>query len=75
MEHEWRAHGTQICWIEVDAEKNSQEVLSTMNWIEDVILKNNVIFSGKWEVTHNHINCHLEDVIVMTFWYVLSERT
>ena len=26
VECEWRAHGTQICQIKVDAKKNSQEV-------------------------------------------------
>ena len=40
-EVKWRAHGTQIRWIEVDAEKNHQEVLSTTNQIEEAILKNN----------------------------------
>ena len=64
-ECEWRAHGTQICWIEADAEKNNQEVLLTTNCIEDVILKNNVIFSGKWEATHDHINCCLEEHLLL----------
>ena len=69
-EREWRAHGTQIHWIEADAKKHSQEVLSTTNRIEDMILKNNVIFSRKWEVTHNRINCHLEELLLLKNWVV-----
>ena len=64
-EWEWRAHGTQIRRIKVDAEKNSQEVLSTTNQIEDVILKNNMIFSGKWEVTHDWIDCRSEEHLLL----------
>ena len=56
MEREWRAHGTQICWIEADAEKNSTEVLLTTNWIEEAIMENNCIFSRKWEATHDRID-------------------
>ena len=37
----------------------------TTNQIEDMILKNNVIFSEKWEVTHNRINCHLEEHLLL----------
>ena len=33
----------------------------TTNVIQDAIEKNNVIFSEEWEVTHNCINCHLEE--------------
>ena len=62
---EWQAHGTQICWIEVDAEKNHQEVLTTTNGIQDVIKENNVIFTKKWEVMHNHINCRSEDILLL----------
>ena len=64
-EVEWRAHGTQICRIEADAEKNQQEVLTTTNVIQDVIEKNNVIFSKKWEVTHDRIDCRLEDILLL----------
>ena len=69
-EQEWRAHGTQIHWIEVDAEKNNQEVLATTNRIEDMILKNNVIFSKKWEATHDHIDCCLEEHPLLKNWVV-----
>ena len=34
----------------------------TTNTIEDAIQKNNVIFGKKWELTHDHINCHSEDI-------------
>ena len=64
-ECEWRAHGTQIRWIEGDAEKNCQEVLTTTNGIQDAIKKNNVIFSKKWEATHNHINRRLEETLLL----------
>ena len=69
-EQEWRAHGTQICQIKVDAEKNNQEVLSTTNWIEDVILKNNVIFFEKWEATHDHIDCRSEELHLLQAYVV-----
>ena len=58
---EWRAHTTQIRHIEANAEKHQQEVLTMTNMIQDAIEKNNVIFSEKWEVTHNRIDCHSED--------------
>ena len=64
-EVEWRAHTTQIHHIEADAEKHRQEVLTTTNTIEDAIQKNNVIFGEKWEMTHDHINCHLEDICLL----------
>ena len=32
-----------------------------MNQIEEVMMENNHIFSGKWEVTHNQINRRLEE--------------
>ena len=54
---EWRAHGTQIRRIKADTEKNRQEVLSTTNQIEEAILKNNRIFTKKWESTHARIDC------------------
>ena len=69
-EREWRAHGTQIRQIEVDAKKNSQEVLSTTNQIKDAILKNNVIFSGKWETTHDRIDCCSEEHLLLKNWVV-----
>ena len=56
-EVEWKAHGTQIRRIKANAEKNRQEVLSTTNQIEEVILKNNRIFTKKWESTHARIDC------------------
>ena len=52
---EWRAHGTQIRWIEADAEKNYQEVLMTTN----------VIFSKKWEAMHDRIDRRLEDILLL----------
>ena len=62
---EWRAHGTQICQIEVDTEKNQQEVLTTTNIIQDAIEKNNMIFSEKWETTHKHINRCSEEILLL----------
>ena len=56
MEVEWRAHGTQIHQIKVDTEKNSQEVLTMTNQIEEAVMKNNCIFTDKWESTHKQIN-------------------
>ena len=53
---------TQIRRIEADAEKHRQEVLTTTNVIQDAIKKNNVIFAGKWEMTHDHIDCHSEEL-------------
>ena len=61
-EVEWRAHTTQIRRIEANAEKHCQEVLTTTNTIKDAIQKNNVIFGEKWEMTHDHINRHSEDI-------------
>ena len=61
-EVEWRAHTTQIHCIKADAEKHRQEVLTTTNVIQDAIEKNNVIFSEKWEMMHNCINCCSEDI-------------
>ena len=62
---EWRAHTTQICRIEADAEKHRQEVLTTTNVIQDAIEKNNVIFAKKWEATHDHIDRHSEEVLLL----------
>ena len=61
-EVEWRAHTTQIHCIEADTKKHHQEVLTTTNTIEDTIQKNNGIFGEKWEMTHDRINRHLEDI-------------
>ena len=51
----------QICRIKADTEKSHQETLSTTNRIEEVIMENNCIFSGKWEATHNRIDRCLEE--------------
>ena len=59
---EWRAHTTQIRRIEADAEKHCQEVLTMTNVIQDAIEKNNVIFAGKWEMTHDRIDCRPEEL-------------
>ena len=67
---EWRAHTTQICRIKADTKKHRQEVLTITNMIQDAIQKNNIIFAGKWEVTHDHINCHLEEVHLLKNWVV-----
>ena len=64
-EVEWRAHTTQIRRIEANAEKHRQEVLMTTNMIKDTIQKNNVIFAGKWEATHNRINRRSEEVLLL----------
>ena len=60
-EQEWRAHGTQIQRMEVDAEKNCQEVLMVTNTVEEVVMKNNHIFSEKWESTHEWIDCQADE--------------
>ena len=62
---EWRAHTTQIRCIEADTEKHQQEVLTTTNNIEDAIQKNNIIFSKKWEATHDYIDHHLEEILLL----------
>ena len=59
---EWRAHTTQICHIEADTKKYQQKVLMKTNVIQDAIKKNNVIFSEKWEATHDCIDRHSEDI-------------
>ena len=61
-EVKWRAHTTQIRCIKANAEKHRQGVLTTTNIIQDAIEKNNVIFSGKWEATHDRINRRSEDI-------------
>ena len=66
---EWRAHTTQIRCIEADAEKHRQEVLTTTNVIQDTIEKNNVIFSKKWEATHDRIDRRLEELLLKN-WVV-----
>ena len=60
MEVEWRAHGAQIQRIKVDTKKNQQEVLSTTNHIKEAILKNNWIFTEKWESTQAWIDRHAD---------------
>ena len=62
---EWRAHTTQICCIEADVEKHRQEVLTTTNVIQDAIEKNNIIFSEKWEATHNRIDHCSEEILLL----------
>ena len=64
-EVEWRAHTTQIRHIEADAKKHRQEVLMMTNVIQDAIEKNNVIFAGKWEVTHDRIDCCSEELCLL----------
>ena len=64
-EVEWRAHTTQIRRIEADAEKHRQEVLTTTNVIQDAIEKNNVIFAGKWEATHDRIDHRSQDILLL----------
>ena len=59
---EWRAHTTQIRCIGANAEKYRQEVLTTTTVIQDAIEKNNIIFAGKWETTHDRIDHHSEDI-------------
>ena len=61
----WKAHTTQIRRIEADAKKHRQEVLTTTNTIEDAIQKNNMIFSEKWEMTHDRINRRSEDICLL----------
>ena len=65
MEWEWKAHGTQICCIEVDAKKNCQETLSTTNWIEEAVMMNNRIFTDKWEATHDQIDQRAEEQLLL----------
>ena len=40
------------------------------NTIEDTIQKNNVIFGEKWEMTHDHIDHHSEDICLLKNWIV-----
>ena len=69
-EVEWRAHTTQIRHIEADAKKHQQEVLTMTNVIQDTIEKNNIIFARKWEVTHDRINCRLEEILLLKNWVI-----
>ena len=64
-EVEWRAHTSQIKRIKVDAKKNHQEVLSTTNQIKEAVFKNNQIFTEKWELTYDWINCHVEEHLLL----------
>ena len=61
---------TQICCIEANAERHQQEVLTTTNVIENAIQQNNVIFSEKWEATHDCIDRRLEDIHLLRNWVV-----
>ena len=40
------------------------------NQIEDAILKNNMIFSEKWEAMHDRIDCRSEDILLLKNWVV-----
>ena len=40
------------------------------NVIQDTIGKNNVIFSGKWEATHDRINRRSEELCLLKNWVV-----
>ena len=64
-EWEWGAHRTQIHRIKADAKKSHAETLSTKNWIEEVIMENNCIFSRKWEAMHDWINHHPEEHLLL----------
>ena len=55
----------QICHIKADTEKHCQEILMTTNNIEDAIQKNDVIFREKWEMTHDRIDRHSEDICLL----------
>ena len=61
---------TQIHRIKADAKKHRQEVLTTTNMIQDTIERNNIIFSEKWEATHDCINCHLEETRLLKNWVI-----
>ena len=61
---------TQIHRIEADAEKHRQEVLTVTNVIQDAIEKNNVIFSEKWEATHDCIDHRSEEILLLKNWVV-----
>ena len=63
---------TQIHHIKADAEKHQQEVLTTTNVIQDTIEKNNVIFSEKWEATHDRIDRRLEETRLLKNQVVIS---
>ena len=40
------------------------------NVIQDAIEKNNVIFAGKWEATHDCIDRRSEEVLLLKNWVV-----
>ena len=42
----------------------------TTNMIQDAIEKNNIIFSKKWEVIHDHIDHHSEETHLLKNWVV-----
>ena len=56
---------TQIRCIEVDAKKHQQDVLTMTNVIQDTIEKNNIIFTKKWEATHDRIDRHSEEILLL----------
>ena len=56
---------TQIHHIEANTKKHQQEVLTTTNVIQDAIEKNNIIFSEKWEATHNCIDHRSEEILLL----------
>ena len=43
------------------------------NMTQDAIKKNNVIFVGKWEATHNRIDRRSEDICLLKNWVVELE--
>ena len=59
---------TQIHRIKADAKKHRQEVLTTTNMIQDTIERNNIIFSEKWEATHDRINRRSEEICLLKNW-------
>ena len=42
----------------------------TTDVIQDAIEQNNVIFAEKWEATHDCINHHSEDILLLKNWMV-----
>ena len=54
----------------MDAKKSCAETLSTTNQIEEAIMENNCIFARKWEATHDRIDCHLEEHLLLKNWVV-----
>ena len=44
----------------MDIKKNCQEVLAMTNQIKEVVMKNNCIFTNKWELTYEWIDCWVD---------------